>query len=91
MLRLRVRFGAPLTGLNSPTVLVLLTVPRRRPSVFLRCMSLLFHTVFVTLLLVFVVVFSSTVSMFPFAPIFISLIYIPLLFTGSPVPFLCAI
>jgi hypothetical protein len=47
---LRVRFGAPLTGLNSPAVLMLLTVPRRRPSVFLTCMSVLFYTVLVTLL-----------------------------------------
>jgi hypothetical protein len=55
---LRLRFGAPLTGLNSPAVIImLLTVPRRRPSVFLRCMSMLFHTVLVTLLLVSLVVF----------------------------------
>jgi hypothetical protein len=48
MVGLRVRFGAPLTGLNSPAVFMLLTVPRRRPSVFLRCMSVLFYTSLVT-------------------------------------------
>jgi hypothetical protein len=79
-----VRFGAPLTGLNSPEILVLLTVPWGRPSVFLRCMSMLFHTVLVTHLLVSLVVFSSTINMFPFAPSLISLIYLP--FPGSPVP-----
>jgi hypothetical protein len=36
-----VRFGAPLTGLNSQVVLMLLTGLRRRPSLFLRCKSLL--------------------------------------------------
>jgi hypothetical protein len=49
MAGLRVRFGAPFTGLNSKAVLMLLTVPRRGPSEFLRCMSLLFHTIIVTL------------------------------------------
>jgi hypothetical protein len=63
-------FGAPLTGLNSPAVLVLLTVPRRCPSVILICMSLLFHTVLVKLLLVSLVVFSSTEGICPFAPSF---------------------
>jgi hypothetical protein len=38
--------------------------------VFLRCMSVLFHTVLVTHLLVSLVVFSSKVSIFPFAPSF---------------------
>jgi hypothetical protein len=71
MVGLRARFGAPLTGLNSPAVIIMLqTVPRRRPSVFLRCMSMLFHTVWVTLLLVSLVVFSSTVSIFPITPSF---------------------
>jgi hypothetical protein len=37
------------------------------PSVFLRCMSLLFHTVLVTLLSGSLVVLSSPVSIFPFA------------------------
>jgi hypothetical protein len=67
MVVLKVRFGAPLTGLNSPAILALLTVPRRRPSVFLRFMSMLFHTILATLLLVSHVVFSSTVSIFPCA------------------------
>jgi hypothetical protein len=66
MVGLRVRFGAPFTGLNSPAVHVLLTVPRRCPSVFLRCMFLLFHVVLVTFLLVFL----STVSIFVFASIY---------------------
>jgi hypothetical protein len=69
---LRARFGAPLTGLNSPVVIImLLTVPRRRPTVFLRCMSMLFHTVLVTLLLVSLVVFSSTTTyeIFIFIPL----------------------
>jgi hypothetical protein len=51
MVGLIVRFGALLTGLNSPAVRVLLIAPRRRLSVFLRCMSMLFHTVLGTLLL----------------------------------------
>ena len=50
MVGLRVRFGAPLTGLNSPAVFMLLTVRRRSLFVCLRCMSLLFHIVLVTLL-----------------------------------------
>jgi hypothetical protein len=92
MVGLRMRFGAPLTGLNSPAVISMLsTVPRRRPSVFLRCMSMLFHTVLVTLLLVSLVVFPSTVSISPFAPRFISLFYnhppSPGLLSPSPVDF----
>jgi hypothetical protein len=71
MVGLRARFGAPLTGLNSPAVIfMLLTVPRRRPSMFLRCMSMLFHTAMLTLLLVSLVVFSSTVNIFPIASSF---------------------
>jgi hypothetical protein len=84
MVGLRARFGAPLTGLNSPAVFMLLTIP----SVFLRCMSMLFHTVLVTF--VSLVVFSSTVSIFPFAPIFY-LFYLSPPFPGSPVPFPCAL
>jgi hypothetical protein len=84
MVGLRARFGAPFIGLNSPAVFMLLTVPWRRPSVFLRCMSMLFHTVLVTL--VSLVVFSSTVSIFPFAPSFyLSYLFPP--FPGTPVPF----
>jgi hypothetical protein len=65
MVGLRARFVAPLTGLNSPAVIImLLTIPRQCPSVFLRYMSMLFHSVLVTLLLVSLVVFSSTVSIF---------------------------
>jgi hypothetical protein len=79
---LRVSFGAPLTGLNFPAVLLLLTVPRRRPSVFLRWMSLLFHTVLLTLLFVSLV-FSSTASISLFATSFISLIY-PLPWDSCP-------
>jgi hypothetical protein len=67
MVCLRVRFGALLTGFNSPAVRILLT------SVFLRCTSLLFHTVLVTHLFVSLV-FSSTVSIFPFAPSLLFLI-----------------
>jgi hypothetical protein len=86
MVGLKARFGAPLTGLNSPAVIImLLTVPRRRPTVFLRCMSMLFYTVLVTLLLVSLVVFSSTVSIFPIAFIFYFLINPPS--PRSPVPF----
>jgi hypothetical protein len=85
MVGLRVGLGAPLTGLNSPAVLVLLTVQLRRPTVFLRCMSMLFHTVLVIFLPVFLVVFSSMESNFSFAPSLISLTYHP--FPGSPVPF----
>jgi hypothetical protein len=78
MVGLRARFGAPLTGLNSPAVnIMLLTVPKRRPTVFLRCMSMLFHTVLVTLLLVSLVVFSSTVSIFPIASSFYFFDYTP--------------
>jgi hypothetical protein len=51
---------------------------------FLRCMSMLFHTVLVTL--VSLVVFSSTVSIFPFAPGFY-LFYLSPPYPGSPVPF----
>jgi hypothetical protein len=66
MVGLRARFCAPLTGFNSQAVIImLLTVPRRR-AVFLRCMSMLFHTVLVTLLLVSLVIFSSS----PFTPSF---------------------
>jgi hypothetical protein len=85
---LRARFGAPFTSLNSRVVIImLLTVPRRRPSVFLNCMSMLFHTVLVTLLFVSLVVFSSTVSIFPFAPsIVISLINLPLPQVSCPLP-----
>jgi hypothetical protein len=46
MVRLRVLFDAPL---NSQAVFLLLTVKRRRPSVFLRSMSSLFHTVLIPL------------------------------------------
>jgi hypothetical protein len=87
MVGLRARFGAPLTGLNSPVVIILLlTVPRRRPFVFLRCMSMLFHIVLVTLLLVSLVVFSSTVSIFPFTPSFY-FFDLPSPRSPSPVPF----
>jgi hypothetical protein len=84
---LRVRFCAQLAGLNSLAVLVLLTVPRRRPSVFLKCTSMLFHTVLMTLLLVSLVVFLFTVRIYPFASSLLSLIYRPppspgLLFTS---------
>lgn len=86
MVGLRARFGAPLTGLNSPAVIImLLTVPRRRPTVFLRCMSMLFHTVLVTLLLVSLVVFSSTVSIFPIASSFYFFDY-PLPPVSCPLP-----
>jgi hypothetical protein len=73
MVALRVRFGSPLTGLNTPGELMLLTVPRRCPSIFLRCMSLLFHTALVIYLSLSLFVFLSTVSISPFAPSFISL------------------
>jgi hypothetical protein len=72
MMGLRVRFSAPVTGLNSQAVLMLLIVPRRRPSVFLKCMSLCWWRLIVSL-----VVFSSTVCIFPFTPSFISLILQP--------------
>jgi hypothetical protein len=55
---------------------MLLTVSRRRPSVFLRCIHIyVVSYCLVTLLLVSLVVFSSTVSIFPIASSFYTLIF----------------
>jgi hypothetical protein len=85
MVGLRVRFGAPLTGLNTSAVFLLLTVLRRRHSVLLRCLSMLFYTVSVTLLCLLLFSRLRLVS----SPLPLVFIYPPFpgLMTPSPVPF----
>jgi hypothetical protein len=79
---------APLTGLNSPSIFMLLTVPRRRPSVFLRCMSMLFHTVLVTLLCPLLFSCIRLVSSpLPLVLFFYPPPHFPGLMSPSPVPF----
>jgi hypothetical protein len=70
MVGLRVWFCAQLTGLNSPAVLMLLTVPRGHHSVFLRCMSVVSYCFLRFSHFESLVAFSPTVSIFPFAPKF---------------------
>jgi hypothetical protein len=64
---------------------MLLTGSKAKPL----CMSLLFHTVLVKLLFVSLVVLSSTVCFFPFAPSFVLILPIssPNLESPSDVPF----
>jgi hypothetical protein len=78
--------------LKQYSLMLLIDRSKAAPAVFLWCVSLLLISVLVTLLFVSLVVFSSTESIFPFAPSFISLIYSPLdpspnLLSPSPMHF----
>jgi hypothetical protein len=82
MVGLRVGFGAP--------VLLLLTVPRRRPTVFLRCMSYVVSYCFDDTFACVPCCFLVYGRYLPLAPSFNYLI-LPPPFPGFPVPFPCAL